>query len=214
LLGGADPARILCLTYTRTAAANMANKIFEDLAAWATMSDAQLTGEILALDGRVPDSNRLARARRLFARALETPGGLKIQTIHAFCEAVLHQFPLEANIAGHFELIDAAMEARLMDEARRHLLDEAIGGDDAVLRAAFDTVLALGGEQGFDELMTETVANRDKISRVLARQEADGGTAQALHNVLLGNKPALPPLLPDPYFTVDFARAYGDIAVR
>src|SRR5690606_6844873 len=104
LLGGADPARILCLTYTRTAAANMANKIFEDLAAWATMSDAQLTGEILALDGRVPDSHCLARARRLLARALETPGGLKIQPIHAFWEAVMHQFPLEANIAGHFEL--------------------------------------------------------------------------------------------------------------
>src|SRR5690606_17481719 len=169
LLGGADPSRILCLTYTRTAAANMAIKIFEDLARWATMADAELAGEIMALDGHPPNSGRLERALRLFARALETPGGLKIQTIHAFCEAVLYQFQLEANIAGHFELIDTAMEARLIAQARRDLLAQAAGGSDPVLSAAFDHVLALGGETGFDSLMQEIVSHRDKLSRVLAR---------------------------------------------
>ena len=68
----------------------------------------------------MPDE--LARARRLFARALETPGGLKIQTIHAFCERLLHQFPFEANVAGHFEVLDERDDAALADEARRSVL--------------------------------------------------------------------------------------------
>src|SRR5690606_1080931 len=104
LLAGADPSRILCLTYTRSAAANMALRVFNDLARWTTLTDEQLRDEIAMLAGDEPDEARLRTARRLFACALETPGGLKIQTIHAFCEAVLHQFPLGANIAGHFEL--------------------------------------------------------------------------------------------------------------
>src|SRR5690606_22271378 len=122
LLGGADPSRILCLTYTRAAAANMAGRVFRNLSRWATLPDDVLAAEIADLEGSMPDAERMAFARRLFARALETPGGLKIQTIHAFCEAVLHQFPLEANIAGHFEMLDGQMEAALLAEARREMI--------------------------------------------------------------------------------------------
>ncbi len=122
LLGGTDPSKILCLTYTRAAAANMSNRVFRDLSAWTMLDDAALAAQIAAIEGRRPTAAKLARARRLFAEALETPGGLKIQTIHAFCEAVLHQFPLEANIAGHFELLDGQMEAALFAEARREMI--------------------------------------------------------------------------------------------
>src|SRR5690606_8207974 len=135
----------------------------------------------------------------------------KIQTIHAFCEAVLHRFPLEANIAGHFTLIDASMEARLMEQARRELLAEAVSGADDELESSFRKVLDLGGETGFDKLMGEIVANRDKLSRVLDRQAGEGGTAAALRcRLLAGPEPG--PLLPDPYFDASLARSYGDMA--
>src|SRR6188768_1591350 len=98
LLRGTDPSEILCLTYTRAAAANMAKRVYEDLAGWTALDDDRLAEQIVRLEGIRPDDEKLRRARRLFAEALETPGGLKIQTIHAFCEAILHQFPLEANI--------------------------------------------------------------------------------------------------------------------
>ncbi|MCR4265703.1 double-strand break repair helicase AddA, partial [Nitratireductor sp. ZSWI3] len=137
LLQGADPSKILCLTYTRAAAANMANRVFRDLAGWSLLPDAELSRIIAALEGKAPTGDTLARARRLFARALETPGGLKIQTIHAFCEAILHQFPLEANIAGHFELLDSQMEAALLAEARRDLLTGAMGDGSALDRDDF-----------------------------------------------------------------------------
>src|SRR6476620_3617484 len=111
LLSGVEPSKILCLTYTKAAAANMAKRVYDDLAAWTGLADAELALALLELEGRRPGVDRLRRARRLFAEALETPGGLKIQTIHAFCEAVLQQFPLEANIPAHFEMLDSQMEA-------------------------------------------------------------------------------------------------------
>src|SRR5690606_32475457 len=81
LLEGTDPSKILCLTYTRAAAANMANRVFGNLAEWSRLSDAELSQKIAELEGKLPDRRKLRRARQLFARALETPGGLKIQTI-------------------------------------------------------------------------------------------------------------------------------------
>ena len=117
LLTGTDPSRILCLTYTRAAAANMSNRVFSSLSRMDDARRRRAGGEDRRRSRAArPTRRSCARARRLFAEALETPGGLKIQTIHAFCEAVLHQFPLEANIAAHFEMLDQRMEA---DAVRR-----------------------------------------------------------------------------------------------
>ena len=93
LLAGARPERILCLTYTKSAAAEMQGRLFEQLGTWAMLQDAKLAESIRAIGGAADD---LARARQLFALALETPGGLKIQTIHSFCQYLLTRFPLEA----------------------------------------------------------------------------------------------------------------------
>ena len=163
LLDGTSPSKILCLTYTRAAAANMANRVFRDLGEWAVLDAGNLAGRLAALEGREPSAERLRRARRLFAEALETPGGLKIQTIHAFCEAVLHQFPLEANIAGHFEMLDGAMEAALFAEARRDMITGAGAVENRALAEAFATVLERGGEFGLDVLLNEIVARRDAL---------------------------------------------------
>ncbi|MEO9336118.1 double-strand break repair helicase AddA [Mesorhizobium sp. SB112] len=162
LLEGIDPSKVLCLTYTRAAAANMSNRIFSNLSEWTMMDDAGLAQKIALIEGRQPDREKLQSARRLFARALETPGGLKIQTIHAFCESVLHQFPLEANIAAHFEMLDPRMEEQLFGTARREMLTGA--GDNAPeLGDAFAVVLERGGEAGLDALLGEIVRKRDGL---------------------------------------------------
>ncbi|WP_316015152.1 double-strand break repair helicase AddA [Roseobacter sp. HKCCA0434] len=117
LLHGAAPEHILCLTYTKAAAAEMKNRLFARLGAWSMMPDAKLRAELAALEetGEVD----LAHARQLFARALETPGELKIQTIHAFCGTILRRFPLEAGVSPGFREIDEpeaqALQADLMD---------------------------------------------------------------------------------------------------
>jgi len=119
LLGGADPARILCLTYTKAAAAEMQNRLFGRLGQWAMYDDARLAAALADLGEPVTDPDTMARARRLFARALETPGGLKIQTIHAFCAAVLRRFPLEAGVPPDF----AEVDERSLERLRERVLD-------------------------------------------------------------------------------------------
>src|SRR3954447_5161705 len=96
LLSGAQPGRILCLTFTKAAAANMAIRVFERLGRWVTLDDDTLIRELRELEGVRPGRDQLRLARTLFARAVETPGGLKIDTIHAFCERLLHLVPFEA----------------------------------------------------------------------------------------------------------------------
>ncbi len=173
LLRGTDPAKILCLTYTRAAAANMANRVFSMLSEWTALADEALAEKIAELDGQPPDADTMRRARRLFAEALETPGGLKIQTIHAFCEAVLHQFPLEANIAASFEMLDPEMERALFAATRRDMISGAGAGDNPELAEAFATVLEVAGEFGLDALLSEIVRKRDEL-RAFIRQI--GGT--------------------------------------
>ncbi len=180
LLNGTDPQKILCLTYTKAAAANMANRVFETLGDWALLDDSALADRITAVEGAEPDAGKLTHARRLFARALETPGGLKIQTIHAFCEAVLHQFPLEANIAGHFELLDGRMEAALVAEARRELLTGAHRDENSALADAFYTVLSAAGETGLDRLLGEIVQKRDGLRAFLDQCGGAEGCFSAL----------------------------------
>src|SRR6478752_6304762 len=111
MLSGARPSSILCLTYTKSAASEMSNRVFERLARWTAMDDAALSKEIAEVEGKLPDRITLANARKLFARALETPGGLKIQTIHAFCEKLLKRFPLEAGVSPSFTVMDDADQA-------------------------------------------------------------------------------------------------------
>ncbi|MBX3581745.1 MAG: double-strand break repair helicase AddA [Rhizobiaceae bacterium] len=179
LLDGTDPSKILCLTYTRAAAANMSNRVFSTLAEWTTLSDDALSAKVAELEGRIPSRRKLAAARRLFAEALETPGGLKIQTIHAFCEAVLHQFPLEANVTAHFQMLDPKMEALLFGEARREMLTGAVA-NDRHLAEAFATVLERGGEFGLDLLLKEIVSKRDPLRDFIDRLGGDPGSYELL----------------------------------
>ncbi len=107
LLDGVDPQRILCLTYTKAAAAEMQNRLFGRLGDWAMMERKALSARLREIDDDLRLSGaRIAEARRLFARAMETPGGLKIQTIHSFCASLLRRFPLEAQVGPHFVEMD------------------------------------------------------------------------------------------------------------
>ncbi|MBV9077172.1 MAG: double-strand break repair helicase AddA [Methylobacteriaceae bacterium] len=129
LLDGAPPARILCLTFTKAAAANMTIRVFGELGSWVTLPDPDLRDRIEAMTGERADRSVLARARRLFARAVETPGGLKIETIHAFCERLLHLVPFEAEVPARFAVLDDSKAAELAALARGRVLTEAaLGG--------------------------------------------------------------------------------------
>ena len=118
LLDGTPPAQILCLAYTKAAAANMADRVFSKLAGWTSLSDEALAKAIVECGADKPDAPKLVFARQLFARTIETPGGLKIQTLHAFAERLLRLFPFEANVPAHFKVLDESESKRLLIEAR------------------------------------------------------------------------------------------------
>src|SRR6478735_8384547 len=114
LLAKAEPEAILCITYTKAAASEMQRRLFQRLGEWSVASDAELREALGKLRSRAPasfDARDLSEARGLFAAALETPGGLKIQTIHAFCEKLLRRFPIEAGITPGFRVMDDAAAA-------------------------------------------------------------------------------------------------------
>ncbi|SFT82240.1 DNA helicase/exodeoxyribonuclease V, subunit A [Pseudovibrio denitrificans] len=168
LLSGTDPSRILCLTFTKAAAAEMATRVFDSLAKWTQLSDAELAAEIEDIEGRPTSPKQLANARRLFAKALETPGGLKIQTIHAFCEALLHQFPLEANVAGHFSVLDDRLAEELLNEARASILHRAEIEPESDIGSALSQLIELLPDSGVEKALSELISRRDAFYRWVA----------------------------------------------
>src|SRR4051794_12182535 len=129
LLSGALPGRILCLTFTKAAAANMAIRVFERLGRWVTLDDESLIAELTELEGERPTRAQIRLARTLFARAVETPGGLKIDTIHAFCKRLLHLVPFEANVPARFAVLDESKTDELLEEATANVLADATTGN-------------------------------------------------------------------------------------
>ncbi len=166
MLAGTDPGKILCLTYTRAAAAEMAMRLNAVLAAWVRLDDAALDGALAGLGVEATPKTRVA-ARRLFARVLELPGGMRIATIHAFCQSVLRRFPLEAGLSPHFRLIEDGDAAAAMAASREAALAEIAGR--AADEAALDYLAAFIDENGFSDL--------------IARVSADAGRLAAFHRL-------------------------------
>ncbi len=163
LLDGVAPQHILCLTYTKAAASEMQNRLFRRLGEWAMMEDDALRLALRDL-GVLKDvpATLLREARTLFAQAIETPGGLKIQTIHSFCAALLRRFPLEAGVSPQFKEI----EDRAAELLRAEIVDEMAEGADAALVA--DLALHYTGED-FVGLTQSITAQRE----LFAQADAD-----------------------------------------
>src|SRR5262245_21834869 len=182
LLDGVDPGRILCITFTKAAAANMANRVFDELRRWTALDDLQLAAAIRRISDIDPDPALCARARRLFALALETPGGLKVQTIHAFCTRLLHSFPFEANVAARFDVLDDAAEAQLLNESSLGVLLDAALDPDAPLGRALTAAIAVAADRTFKEVVAEAIGKRDIVRAWIAH----GGSIDKAVAVLCG----------------------------
>jgi ATP-dependent helicase/nuclease subunit A len=168
LLKGVEPEKILCITFTKAAAANMSKQVFDRLAHWITLDDAALDETIRAHANLPSDAARRALARRLFARALETPGGLKVQTIHAFCTQLLHQFPFEANVAARFSVLDEAEQSQLLERLTLGVLLEGAQTPDSALAHALDAAMTAAADRTFRDVVREAIGKRDAIDQWVA----------------------------------------------
>ena len=180
LLGGTAPERILCLTFTRAAAAEMALRITRELARWTVADDEALAAALGGLTGARPSRATRDRARRLFAAVLDVPDGLKIQTIHAFCQSLLRRFPLEAGVAPNFEIADERMSTTLLGAARARLLSAARPGVDNALASALAAMTAVIGEESFGAVLADVSRERDRFDDLLRRYGGIAGAVAAL----------------------------------
>ena len=163
LLAGARPTAILCLTFTRAAAAEMANRISNQLRQWAVMDAEGLATSLAELTGVRPTEATIRRARGLFAVVLDAPGGMRIETIHAFCQSLLRRFPLEARVAPHFRLIEERDAAELLFEARESMLIAARAVESQTLAAALAHVVGRMHESRLKELLDDFLHARDRL---------------------------------------------------
>ena len=160
LLHGARPEAILCVTYTKAAAAEMQRRLFERLGGWAVADDRTLRRELEAIGEATGD---LPDARKLFARALETPGGLKIQTIHAFCEQLLRRFPLEAGVTPGFIVLEDAAQREVSAQARERLAEGALADAEGRLGLAYAHLSAELDLRTFEAMLASFEVQREAV---------------------------------------------------
>lgn len=139
---GTPPHKILCITYTKAGASEMVARIMDTLSTWATCDNTTLDAKLTSLLGHEPSLRQRDKARKLFAEIVDLPEGLKINTIHAFCQSVLGRFPIEANVSPHVSVIDDGESMRLIHQARNDLMIDIRQGkttpdiEDAFMRLA------------------------------------------------------------------------------
>ncbi len=180
LLDGSRPDAVLCLTFTKAAAAEMQRRLYQRLGAWAVAVDDDLRRDLRKLEARAPeayDRDGLSRARALFARALETPGGLKIQTIHAFCEQLLRRFPIEAGVSPGFRVIDDAEAAAVSAIAREALARASLSGVYPALTDAYAAMSETLHHDAFEAMFSVFEARRAALGAYVEHAEGEGGLA-------------------------------------
>lgn len=161
LLSGVPPEKILCITFTKAAAANMAERVFTTLGQWVTLDDEALNAAIREAGIPHPDAKLRRDARKLFACALETPGGLKVQTIHALCTRLLQQFPFEANVPARFAVLDDRDQNEMMERANLAVFLEASRNPDSPIGRALMTAMANAADVTFKDVVREACLSRD-----------------------------------------------------
>jgi ATP-dependent helicase/nuclease subunit A len=176
LLNHVPPEKILCITFTKAAAANMAERVFSTLGHWVTLDDADLDAAIIDAGIARPDADLRMRARELFACALETPGGLKVQTIHALCTRLLQQFPFEANVPARFIVLDDRDQNEMMERANLAVLLEASRDPDSATGRALQIAMASAADVTFKDVVREACLSRDHF---MAWTDSAGSAAAA-----------------------------------
>lgn len=176
LLEEVKPERILCLTFTKAAAAEMRNRLSAQLGKWAMADEVELDRAIFDLIDRAPTPTERIVARRLFARVLDAPGSINILTIHAFCQSLLKRFPLEAGVAPGFEVLDETEAQALLRQAQDEQL-ETLARQDAP-QDLVDALAAIAHRVSiadYDGLMKTLLGER---AWLLARIGSESGLQQ------------------------------------
>ncbi|MBA4355703.1 MAG: double-strand break repair helicase AddA, partial [Novosphingobium sp.] len=193
LQDGVEPEQLLCLTFTKAGAAEMATRVNEVLAGWVRMDDARLAGDLMAI-GASFDPATVARARSRFAAVLDCPGGgLRIETIHAFCQWLLASFPVEAGLRPGTRAMEDRDRALLVRQVLAEMLIEAEARNDEALLESLASLSLRMSEDQVESFLLRSAGARDlwwgtgawipplrpRINRVLGLGEEDSASCLA-----------------------------------
>lgn len=159
-----EPDKILCITYTKAGASEMIGRIMGILSDWAVCDGDKLNEKLTKLLGEAPSIHQIDRARRLFALVIDTPGGLKVTTIHAFCQSVLGRFPIEAGLSPQFQVIEEGEAAALVKQARDGLIADIRAGrtDDGLAQAFYRLSQWKNGDQ-INKIIKSVLSEREEL---------------------------------------------------
>jgi len=209
LLKGARPESILCLTFTKAAAAEMANRIGARLAAWVRLKDSELAADLLAL-GESNDPNARRCARQLFARVLDCPGGLKIQTIHSFAQSLLAAFPAEAGIVPGFQPIEGRAEQELVRRTLADLMADAEARGDETLIGDVQCLSKRLGEGRAVEYLQECARKSEAMVALGKRDAIEPAIRQLMNLPAASFEDYITDHCGDDRFDCDLLRAVAD----
>ena len=167
LLAGVKPEKILCLTFTRAAAAEMSLRVTERLSHWAVCSEDELTDNLNDLQGRLPTSKEKTTARRLFAESLACPGGMRIRTLHAFGQEILRRFPIESGLAPHFSVIEENDARALQEDCLTDLLRDIAINPDSHAAKAIATLIDALGEKSFYDMARNVLREQSRLANAI-----------------------------------------------
>ena len=173
------PHRILCLTYTKAAASEMTLRINKRLGEWVIMSDEDLKESLRRTIGEYPTQDIVNAARQLFAKVVDTPGGLKIMTIHAFCQSVLGRFPLEANISPQMDVLDERTATDILSQ----VLIKQLQGNEAAVTTAFKRLSIELSESQLMSKIKDCIQDGDQIRDFFTEHYDETAQKSALRDV-------------------------------
>lgn len=211
LLNGADPAGILCITFTKAGAAEMAERLNNTLARWVRCPDKELRLHLSNL-GEATSDETIAHARTLFARVLEAPGGLKIETIHAFAQSLLAAFPLESGVTPGFEALDERSTQVMRRRIITQVLVTAERSGDPILQDFQAISVRQGDGSGLTDMIDRMTAHADAFATIRSREEIEP-KLRALFDLPLDTDTAMMNACRDDVFDIvglrEFALALG-----
>jgi len=182
-VAGTEPHRILCLTFTKAAASEMALRLGKRLRSWAVMDEAALGADMTDLLGRTPRADEIEAARGLFAMVVDAPGGLKIMTLHGFCQSILGRFPLEAGLPPAFKVLEDGAARSLMDSAQDYVLTRAAAGGGE-LAAALELLAGAQSEDGFEGLIEAVLKEKHQLELLVEEQGGFEGLCAQIYKTL------------------------------
>lgn len=189
LLEGTLPSQITCLTFTRTAAAEMRERLNKRLENWILFSEEELREDLFDLTGMPPCTEQLKEARLLYGKVCDSQPELALQTFHSFCQSILQRFPIETSLSPNFSLADEAAQHRILKDLKQKILENpSFKLTHPRLHDGLETLAGFMPESMFINILDEVIAKRFKFRTLFENHNSFESCLEDQKRFILNNE--------------------------